>query len=426
MKTFFRTIIASILAVLARAIIAKYKPKIVMVTGSVGKTSTKDAVAAALAPSFDVRASEKSYNSEFGVPLTIIGAGNPWFDVIAWLRVIEEALLLIFTKGVYPELLVLEVGADRPNDLKQILKIATPDAVVVTRLPDIPVHVEAYASAEAVREEEFAPAYALAPNAPLVICEDDMHSVRLASRLETHVVSFGFSKDADVHLSGVSVDEKDGALCGMKVSAVVTGSPYVLTVAGALGRSQIFAPAAALALSEALGLDRAKTLEGLAKYVPPAGRARILKGKNHTTLIDDTYNASPAAVEEILQSLAFIDAKRKVAVLGDMLELGRYSVEQHERIGALAATHADVVVAVGIRARAVAEAARKAGKQEVYEYTDSKTAATELLSHLHEGDLVLIKGSQSIRMERIVAALLEDPKDSVNLVRQEKEWLAVR
>lgn len=425
MKSFFRNIVAGLLAILARAIVHKYKPKVVMITGSVGKTSTKDAVASMLGASYNVRASEKSYNSEFGVPLTIIGAGNPWYDVFAWLLVIEEALVLIFTKAHYPELLVLEVGADRPNDLKQILKIATPDAVVVTRLPDIPVHVEAYASAEAVREEEFAPAYALSGNSPLIICADDKHAKRLALGVSAPVCSFGFAKDATVSLADVAVVYADKQPTGMSVEACLQGVCHTLTVTGALGKSQIFAPAAALALSHALGLTLDKSLKGLGEYVPPAGRGRILAGVNNSLLIDDTYNASPAAVEEILNSLPVINARRKVVVLGDMLELGRYSVEQHQRIGELASKSADVVVSVGVRARAIAEQARTAGAKEVFEYPDSKTAGEALGAVLKEGDVVLIKGSQSIRMERVVEMLLADKADTAKLVRQEKEWLAV-
>ena len=155
MRTLLRNICAGILASLSRAIIRKHKPTVVMITGSVGKTSTKDAVAAALSEKFYLRKSDKSFNSDFGVPLTIIGAKNPWANPIAWIRVFQEALSILFLPTHYPKLLVLEVGADRPGDLAKILKIAKPDAVVVTLLPSVPVHVEAYETPAAVREEEF-------------------------------------------------------------------------------------------------------------------------------------------------------------------------------------------------------------------------------------------------------------------------------
>lgn len=414
MKSFLKSLVAGILASLARMVLVKYRPQIVMVTGSVGKTSTKDAVAAALSPRFHLRASEKSYNSEFGVPLTIIGSKNPWTSAPAWLNVFREALALVVLPSHYPRLLVLEVGADSPGDLKQILKIATPDAVIVTKLPDVPVHVEAYASPEAVREEEFSPAYALSRGAPLIVCAEDEHATRLAARVSAAVTTFGFSKSADVRLGEVSVTAE-----GMYSSVTLEGETYPLVAARALGRQQLYAPAAALAVARALGLTAREALEGLKAYQPPPGRARLLKGKHGSILIDDTYNASPAAVEEVLQSLPHLDGERRIAVLGDMLELGRYSKEEHARIGVLAAKAADIVVAVGARSLAIYEAAGK----EALHFPNAREAAASLAELVREGDIVLIKGSQGMRMERITEALLDDPKDVRELVRQDKEWL---
>lgn len=423
MKDFFRSIAAGLLAVLARAIIRKYRPKIVMVTGSVGKTSTKDAVAAALSERFNLRASEKSYNSEFGVPLTVIGAKNAWSDAVAWGKVVVDALALILLPNHYPKLLVLEVGADRPGDLRRILDIATPDAVVVTFLPDIPVHVEAYASAKAVHEEEFTPAYALPPGAPLVINADDENAKRLAARLSVSVTTFGFAEGADVRLLAAEPFSEDGRLAGMRSAAKAEAKTYELHARGALGRPQMYASAAAFALALALGLSDAEALKGLQRYVPPPGRARILKGIGSSTLIDDSYNASPAAAEEILRALAKAEAPRTIAVLGDMLELGRYSAEEHARIGKLAAESAKVVVAVGPRAKALAEAAEAEDQGDVYHFMTSAEAAVEVPKLVKRNDLILIKGSQSVRTERITKALLENPDDVSNLVRQEDNWL---
>ncbi len=425
MKEFFRYLIASVLAFLSRAILRKYKPTIVMVTGSVGKTSTKDAVAAALKERYYLRASEKSYNSEFGVPFTIIGVENPWINVGNWLGVFEEALALIFFKSHYPKLLVLEVGADRPGDLARILKIATPDAVIVTRLPEVPVHVEAYASPGDVRKEEFAPAYALPPEAPLIVSADDSFAEALAKPLPATVTTYGTSPKADIRFEEVQVYMEEGRPAGMQAQIFVGNDKHMLIVRGVLGRQQLYAPAAALALALSLGMSAKDALKGLASYVPPSGRARILGGKKGVILIDDSYNASPAATEEILRSLALVcDTPRCVAVLGDMLELGRYSMDEHERIGKIAAETADVIVGVGFRARSLAEAARGAGKTEesVFHFDDSHAAAAALPDIIEPGDIVLIKGSQSVRTERITEALLHDEKDVEHLVRQDLEW----
>lgn len=414
---------AGILAFFARAILRKYRPTVIMVTGSVGKTSTKDAIAAALGPSSDVRASEKSYNSEFGVPLTIIGAKNPWSDPVAWFQVFDEATELLAWRKHYPKTLVLEVGADRPGDLARILKIATPDAVVVTRLPEVPVHVEAYASPAAVREEEFAPAYALPSGAPLILSSRDTHAIAMAKNTQASVTLFGFSKEADIHIEEPTIVMENGKPAGMQTTATVEGKTYTLTTPGVLGRPQVLAPAAALALTHALGIPVERALKGLARYTPPPGRARILKGKNGSILIDDSYNASPAAVEEALQCLSHLSG-RKIAVLGDMLELGRYSAQEHERIGALAGRYAAALVAVGIRSRAMKAPAIAAGMKEenVFIFDNAAEAGEHLVVGLHEGDVILVKGSQSVRMERLVEHLLADPKDVKYLVRQDAEW----
>lgn len=426
MKSILKAIVAQCLALLAQAIIEKYRPLIVMVTGSVGKTSTKDAAAAVLASRYYLRASEKSYNSEFGVPLTIIGAKNPWENPIAWLRVIKDALGLILLPSHYPKLLVLEVGADRPGDLARILRFVKPDAVIVTRLPDVPVHVEAYASPQAVRDEEFAPAYALSHGAPLIISADDPNAVTMASRLSATITTFGFAEGSDVRLEGYSFYE-EGTECGMEAQLNVMGKNHTLRVKGALGKSQLYAPAAAVACALTLDTTLAMALRGAKDYVAPAGRGRILLGKNGSYLIDDSYNASPAAVEEALSALQLLSSKgRRIAVLGDMLELGRYSVEEHERIGTLVPSRVDILVAVGVRSRAIAAAALRAGMKEdqVFSYDTSSEAAAVLEAIVQEGDTILIKGSQSIRTERIAERLLRNPQDRSLLVRQESEWRA--
>lgn len=425
MKALFKAPVAWFLAILAREVLKKYRPLVVMVTGSVGKTSTKDAAAAVLAGRYNLRASEKSYNSEFGVPLTIIGAKNPWQNPVAWIHVFQEALGLILLPNHYPKLLVLEVGADRPGDLARILRFADPDAVIVTRLPEVPVHVEAYASPQAVREEEFAPAYALTPGEPLIISADDPYAVAMASRLDAKISTFGFADGADVRLEGYAFYE-EGDESGMEAAINIDGVSRTLRIPGALGKSQLYAPAAAIACALSLDMSPEEALKAAEAYVPPAGRGRILKGKNGSRIIDDSYNASPAAVEEALAALTLVPGTRRIAALGDMLELGRYSAEEHARIGRLASEKADILVAVGTRARAMREAARMAGMPDdrTFSFDTSREAAEALREMVTEGDVLLVKGSQSIRMERIAEALLADPAEKTKLVRQESEWKA--
>ncbi|HVW71760.1 MAG TPA: UDP-N-acetylmuramoyl-tripeptide--D-alanyl-D-alanine ligase [Candidatus Paceibacterota bacterium] len=424
MRTLLKQTVAALLAAISRAVVAKYRPTIVMVTGSVGKTSTKDAIAAALSERIYLRASEKGFNTEFGVPLTIIGVKNPWGSALGWLGVMKEGLALIFLPNHYPKLLVLEVGADKPGDLHKVLHIATPDVVVVTRLPEVPVHVEAYASPEAVREEEFVPAYGLAPGAPLIISAEDEYAAAYAKRLSLTIHTFGTGKDADVRIENADIMFEGGRPAGMQAEVTLDGVTGDLVVRGALGPHQMLAPAAAIATANALGIPFEHALKGLASYFPPPGRMHILAGQKDTVLIDDSYNSSPIAAEEALQALKSLpQVTRRIAVMGDMLELGRFSVEEHERIGRVAAETCDVLITVGVRSRAMAEAARTAGLANVHSFTTGPEAAELLHTLIQPGDAILMKGSQNnIRLERVVESLLADPNDVSKLVRQDKEW----
>jgi len=420
MKNIFKSIVAFKLSILARIVVHRYHPRIVMITGSVGKTSTKDAVAAVLATRFFVRKSEKSFNSEFGVPFTIFGTENPWCNPFAWFRVVKSALALLLLPNHYPNMLVLEVGADRPGDLARILRFAAPDAVVVTRLPDIPVHVEAYASPEAVREEEFSPAYALRADAPLIIPADDFYALDNAMRTPARIISYGMNHNASVCVSDADFYEAGGKVAGMSANVSVDGERGKLVVKDSVGITQLLPAAAALAVARAFGIPLSEAFRALKDYESPPGRGRLLAGKNNSVIIDDSYNSSPVAVEEALATLkTFPHAKRRIAVLGDMLELGRYSVKEHERVAMLIGDSADIIVTVGIRARAFTSVS---GNTEVLSFNNSYDAARALPELVREGDIILVKGSQAIRTERIVEALLADPSDTIRLVRQEKKW----
>lgn len=430
MRKFLKVIAAVLLALVAKGVMRRYRPKVVMVTGSVGKTSTKDAVAAVLSKRFLVRASKKNFNTEFGVPFTILGIEkNPVLYPVVWLSVVKRSLALLLLPNHYANMLVLEVGADRPGDLRGILRIATPDAVVVTRLPEVPVHVEAYVSPEEVREEEFSPAYALAPGAPLILSADDPYALDSAVRTPARIITYGVAEDANVRIADPGFYEEGGKVAGMRADITVNGEKKTLIVKRSVGFTQLLPAASAIAAGNAFGISLSDALDALGEYTPPPGRGRLLAGANNSIIIDDSYNASPVAVEEALATLkafpSFAKATegkpqgRKIAVLGDMLELGRYSAMEHARIGALARGSADIVAAVGVRARAFAAAQ---GKAEVMLFDNARTAAKELPALVKEGDVILVKASQSIRTERVVEALLANPSDASRLVRQEPEW----
>lgn len=438
MKTIFKRVVVWCLRQEARAVLKKYNPKIVAVTGSVGKTSTKDAIYTALRGGHRTRKSEKSFNSDFGLPLTILGVPNAWNNPLRWILNLLDGLFLIIFNAKYPEWLVLEAGADRPGDIRSLAKWLQVDIAVITRLPEIPVHVEFFESPEDVVSEKASLINALKPGGTLVLYADEERTVALAKRLpashNARTLTFGFSEHADVrgeHFQLVHEEGKEHLPVGMKGMISHLGVSVPVEVAGSLGM-HAFAPLlAAAAVGVALGKNLEEVAESLRSYAPPPGRMRLIRGLKESTLIDDTYNASPAAVAAALETLQHIKSSksdllgRRIAVLGDMLELGRRSVEEHRKVGALAAKCADLLVTIGFRSHDTAQGALDAGMSEanILQYEDSAAAGKELKNLIGEGDTVLLKGSQSMRVERATEELMHNPEDARKLlVRQEREW----
>lgn len=428
MRALLKKIIAFLLKLEARVVLKKYKPHIVAITGSVGKTSTKDAIFEVVAQDAYARKSEKSFNSEIGLPLTVLGRPNAWSNPIGWLENLFDGLVLCLSQHRYPDWLVLEVGADRPGDISSLASWLRVDVAVITRLPEVPVHVEFFDSPQAVKEEKASLIRALKPGGALVLYADDKEVVGLRARApKAQVVTFGFSEDADVRAHQVEIlsDEHTGRPVGMRTQVVISGESGMLEVRGTIGAHAILPALAAVAVGRALGKSCAETLASLKHYEPPHGRMHIIEGEKQSFIIDDTYNSSPAAVAAALETFALLPGRRKIAVLGDMLELGRHSVEEHRKAGALAAKSVDLLVTVGFRARDIAQGALDAGMQEskILQYEQAEAAGKELEHLMKEGDILLVKGSQSMRMERIVEELMAEPERARDLlVRQDEEW----
>ncbi len=434
MKILFKKIIVLIITLQARATLRKYKPKIVAVTGSVGKTSTKDAIYAVLSKSSRVRKSEKSFNSEVGLPLTILGVPNAWNNPFRWLQnIIDGIFMLVFTVQ-YPEWLILEVGADRPGDIRGLAKWLPVDIAVITLLPEMPVHVEFFDSPEAVAEEKAALIDAIKPGGVLALFADDPRTFGLQHRLpapDARIITFGFSKDAEVRGDHVELLQEKGKgkgnwPIGMTAEISYDGTSVPLQVIGAAGAHAFLPALAAAAVGCALHKPLGDIVGALESYDPPPGRMRLLRGIKDTLIIDDTYNASPAATAAALTTLGMMHTKgRRIAALADMMELGRHSTGEHRKIGEQAAKHAGLLVTVGFRARDIAQGALDNGMPDnnIFQFEDSGKAGAELKNLIQEGDCILVKGSQSTRMERVVEELMAEPDRAEELlVRQDAEW----
>lgn len=427
MKNIFKQIIVVILTLEAKILLKRAKPKIVAVTGSVGKTSTKDAIYHVLKNKVRARKSEKSYNSEIGVPLSVLGLDNAWQNPILWIKNLVDGMILALFPGDYPEVLVLEMGVDRPGDMKKLASWVKPDVVVLTRLPDVPVHVEYFGSPEAVVAEKLELVNALRDEGVLVFNNDDEKVATAASEIRQKAISYGRYSEAEYSVRSDEVIYEGGSPKGVRFMIKNTSDESVeFSLEGAIGVSHAYNFAAAAAVGSLFNVDLKEASQSLSSFIPPPGRMRLIDGIKSTVIIDDTYNSSPVALERSLLTLKEIKGfNRKVAVLGDMLELGRFSTTEHEKVGVAVASCANILLTVGVRSRSIAETALQNGMSEsnIFQYEESEKAGKELQNLIKPGDVILVKGSQGIRMEKIVAEIMAKPDRAEELlVRQNRAW----
>jgi UDP-N-acetylmuramoyl-tripeptide--D-alanyl-D-alanine ligase len=423
-----RDLLIFILKILAKATLWRYRPTVVGLTGSVGKTSSKEAIFAVLKNKFNVRRNQKNYNNELGVPLTILGQETGGQSFFHWLKVIIAGSLgIVYTRN-YPEILVLEMGADKIGDIAYLVSFVRCHIGVVTAIGAIPVHVEFFQGAEQVAQEKANLIKSLDKDGWAVLNFDDERVRAMVTKTKAKVFGYGFHPDADLQTSQLEAHLDDLSQAAMNFKVDYRGSNVPLRLPGLSGVHQICPVLTAIAVGLIFKMNLVEISQALKNYQLPAGRLRLLKGIKNSWIIDDTYNASPVATLAALEVLAKTKG-RKIAVLGDMLELGSFSEEAHRQVGAKVALGADLLLTVGERSLFIVEQARKGGLAEdkIFHFANSEEAARVLQNLIQAGDIILIKGSQSIRMEKITKEVMAEPERAGELlVRQEKAWLKKR
>ena len=354
----------------------KFPVPVVAITGSIGKTTAKELTAAVLATRHNVLKPASSFNNQWGLPLTLLRFGPE-----------HQAA-------------VVELGTNQRGEIATLAAIAQPTVGVVTVVA--PVHTEFLGSIEGVREEKAALVRALGTDGVAVLNADDPRVASMARDCAGRVVTFGIAPTATVRAVGDVVDGETGLRFTLQ-----TGErrvPVTLTLGG---RHNVTNALAAAAVGVALGIDLEDIARGLGQARGPARRGQWVVAGD-VTILDDTYNASPASVRAALETLAARRrGRRAVVVLGDMLELGAITDEAHREIGrAVAELPADEFVGVGRAAALAVEAARTAGIGEAYHAKSYEDTVAHLMKRLAPGDVVLIKGSRGMRMERVVDALV--------------------
>jgi UDP-N-acetylmuramoyl-tripeptide--D-alanyl-D-alanine ligase len=416
------------LKILAKLILKKYRPLIIGITGSVGKTSAKEAIYSVLKSSGRVGRSRGNYNNEIGVPLTIIGSLSGGRSLLGWLAVFLRALGLLIGKDKnYPEILILEMGAEKIGDLEYLTSFVPVDIGVITGIGG--VHLEFFGSLENVAKEKLSLLRHFEDDGKVAVINlDDQRLKESRNNIKGKILTYGFDEGADFRAGDFKIVKKQNSFGGLfKLHYRENTIPVFL--ANVLGRQQVYASLAALAVATSLKVSLLEAVDDLTSgYNPPKGRTNLIKGIKDTLIIDDSYNASPPSSLAALETLAdFPEGDRKLAIFGAMLELGNYTEEGHREVGRKAAeVGVDMLVAVGEMSRDIIRGAISAGlpEEQTFYFDNNHDAGVFVQNKLREGDLILIKGSQGARMERIVKELMAEPLKAKDLlVRQSDSWL---
>lgn len=362
---------------------SRFRIPVVAVTGSNGKTTTKEMVAAILAERWRVLKTEGNLNNRIGVPQTLLR-----------LNARHEAA-------------VVEMGVDQKGQTARLAALARPTIGLITNIG--PDHLEFFGSMDASAHAKGELLDFLPPEAAAVLNADDPYFDYLASRARCRVVSFGFSPGADVRASGL-VPGRRGVAFTVTLPGRVRGVPAVLP---AHGRHNVANALAACAVGYLCGLSGMMMARGLARFRPASMRTQVEMVAG-IQIINDCYNANPASMKAAIDLLVELGAgKRTIAVLGDMLELGQASPSLHREVGAhLAQQGVSHLIACGPLSRDIAEGALAAGlaSDRIRETLDARAAAECLTALLAPGDVVLIKASRGMRLERVLAALRGNEK----------------
>jgi len=399
-----RKFIQNILKYLTKLILWRYKPLVIGVTGSVGKTSTKEAIYTVLKNKFRVERNIFNLNTEIGMPLTIIKGKDAKRNIFLWFYNFFHALwLFIFKTKKYPEILVLEMSEDAPGMIKYLADLARPKIGVITTIGDPPVHLEYYKNINQLIEEISYLPQNLTLNDTMILNADNALVLGFKDKTVAKVFSYGFSEYSDIKVTDyklINVDDLENI--GMIFRLEASGSFVPVKIEGVFSKAQIYALIAAAAVGLSLDMNLVEISEAMLDYKVVKGRTRFVPGIKNTWILDDSYNACPDSVRAALDVLKEIPANRKIVVLGDMKELGVNSKQAHIEIGRNVADIAEVFIAVGeemIFAKEIID--NEYSDIKTFWFEDSKQAKKFVKEMMKKDDLVLVKGSHSMEMEKI-------------------------
>jgi UDP-N-acetylmuramoyl-tripeptide--D-alanyl-D-alanine ligase len=413
-KEFLKKIVINILYIESKFVLFLKRPKIIAITGTVGKTTTKEILYAGLEDFFDVRKSPKGFNSDIGVLLTILNLKTYKVSLWHWLRNIMKGFFIIFQRD-YPELLIVEVGANYPGEIQKNAKLLKPDVVIFTKLPEIMAHMEFFKNRQHFIDEKLSLAQYLKNNGVIIYNGDDQTLFEEFNKDKfKFCIKKTFGKNADYRFKDVLISYQNNILQGTNI---VLDDNLGINLKGVLGEHLAYSVSALWAVSEVLDLNSMDIMTSLEKnFIPMAGRMRIFRGINNFTIIDDSYNALPESVKNGSDFLNQIKVSgRKIYILGRLAELGKYTDEAYKKAIKYIKNSCDIIFLVNDGGK-WEQYAKDLHFEEVYsfnKYGDNFFANTDsvgkfLQKYINEGDIVMFKGARhSTGFERAIAMLIK-------------------
>jgi UDP-N-acetylmuramoyl-tripeptide--D-alanyl-D-alanine ligase len=394
MKRIAKKLVAAILGYQVRRLIKKNDLKIIGVVGSIGKTSTKLAIVSVLQSGFRVRFQDGNYNDIVTVPLIFFGEQTPsLFNPFAWLAIFSRNQKQL--RGNYPyDVVVVELGSDQPGLIEEFKNYLNLEIGVITAITQ--EHMANFVDMDAVAKEELA----ISQMSSLILANADLAEAKYLKEIP-ELLTYAINKSADFSPKNLDIDTK-------------------------LSEPELYSRLAAAAVAQKLGMQPDDIKRGLASIKPVPGRMQKLAGIKGSTIIDDSYNSSPAAVKLALDSLYKTKALQKIAVLGNMNELGEYSKAAHEEIGKYCEPKKlDLVLTIGPDANKYLAEAAEANGCKVQTFDSPYTIGDYLKSVVNKDAIILVKGSQNgVFAEEAIKSILANPQDTSKLVRQTPVWLS--
>lgn len=392
--------------------------KIIAITGSVGKSSTKESITQVLKSNYSVRSNYGSLNNELGLPLAIMGEKNI-HNKLGWLWRIVVMTWKTFIHDKHIDIFVLECGIDTPGDMDKILEIITPDIAVITSV-DIS-HTENFTNFQELIKEKWKLAHGVKKNGTIVANYDNPPThEQIPLTKDKQIITFGLNAKADMSGGNINYD-----IHKMQFEAREKNDSHPINI-NIIGRAAVYTTLPAIVVGRIFAIPWQDIQESLKELKPLPGRFTPMKGINNSMLIDSSYNASPTAMKAALEVLRDLPAKRKVAIVGDMRELGAMTAQAHTDILDQLGNVCTLVIGLGpYYGEAFKKIPSHKRSQAAFHHFDDRNELIRfIIPKISEGDLVLIKGSQNtIMLEKVTAKLMAEPERAKELLpRQYGKW----